>query len=97
MVRAGLLHALAGGVLPGSETWARVVIRPGEHPMRELRATGGGLDGDRRVVLVVDQFEEIFTACQEERERSEFVAKLVRAARDPGGACVVVVAVRADF
>ena len=36
VVRAGLLPALAGGVLPGSERWARALIRPGEHPMREL-------------------------------------------------------------
>jgi WD40 repeat protein len=97
VVRAGLLHALAGGVLPGSESWSHVLIRPGEHPLRELRAAAGRLDGDRRVVLAVDQFEEVFTACQDERERSAFVAELMRAARDPQGACVVVVAVRADF
>ena len=37
VVRAGLLPALAGGALPGSDTWVRALIRPGEHPMRELR------------------------------------------------------------
>ena len=36
VVRAGLLPALAGGVLPGSAEWAQVVMRPGEHPLREL-------------------------------------------------------------
>jgi WD40 repeat protein/DNA-binding SARP family transcriptional activator len=97
VVRAGLLHALAGGVLPGSDTWSRLLIRPGEHPMRELCAIRGQIDGGRRVVLAVDQFEELFTACHEERERSEFVAELVRTARDPDGAGVVVLAVRADF
>ncbi len=97
VVRAGLLHALAGGVLPGSDAWAHVLIRPGEHPMSEFRAARVGLGGDRRVVLAVDQFEELFTACQDEQERGEFVTELVRAARDPHGACVVVVAVRADF
>jgi hypothetical protein len=36
VVRAGLLPALADGVLPGSEEWPQLVVRPGEHPMREL-------------------------------------------------------------
>jgi WD40 repeat protein/DNA-binding SARP family transcriptional activator len=97
VIRAGLLHALGGGVLPGSDGWARAVIRPGEHPMRELRRAAGDLGGQRRLVLAVDQFEELFTACENEQERSEFVAALVRAARDPESGSVVVLAVRADF
>jgi len=96
-LRAGLLPALAGGVLPGSEGWGRVLIRPGEQPMRELRAAASGLDGARRSVLAVDQFEEIFTVCRDQRERDAFVAALVRAAQDPDGRSVVVLAVRADF
>ena len=35
-VRAGLLPALADGVVPGSESWRRAVMRPGEHPLAEL-------------------------------------------------------------
>ena len=38
VVRAGLLPALAGGVLPGSHNWTQAVIRPGAHPLRELGA-----------------------------------------------------------
>jgi DNA-binding SARP family transcriptional activator/WD40 repeat protein len=89
LIRAGLLPALAGGVLPGSDGWTGALIRPGAHPIREL----GRVLGSR--VLAVDQFEELFTACEDEAERSEFVAGLVRAARDPGN--VVVLSVRADF
>ena len=48
-------------------------------------------------MLVVDQFEELFTACQDEQERREFVDALVRAAGDPERGSVVVLAVRADF
>ena len=86
MLRAGLLPALAGGVLPGSQHWPQAVIRPGAHPARELR----GCALDQRGVLVVDQFEELFTACVDERERAEFVSVLLAVPR-------VVVAVRADF
>src|SRR5947209_11624187 len=35
-VRAGLLPALAAGVLPGSDRWTVAVLRPGEHPVRAL-------------------------------------------------------------
>jgi WD40 repeat protein/DNA-binding SARP family transcriptional activator len=38
-VRAGLLPALAGGVVPGSERWRRVVMRPGGRPLAELART----------------------------------------------------------
>ncbi len=92
VVRAGLLPALADGVLSGSHNWTQAVIRPGAHPVRELRLATRGLAPHERSVLVVDQFEELFTACGDERERAEFAAAL---ARFRGG--VVVVVVRADF
>ena len=38
-LRAGLLPALAEGVLPGSEGWALALLRPGEHPRARARAT----------------------------------------------------------
>jgi WD40 repeat protein/DNA-binding SARP family transcriptional activator len=40
-VRAGLLPALADGVVPGSERWLQAVMRPGEHPLAELSRTLG--------------------------------------------------------
>jgi WD40 repeat protein/DNA-binding SARP family transcriptional activator len=40
LVRAGLLPALADGVLPGSDRWRQVLVRPGEHPMRALAEVG---------------------------------------------------------
>ena len=38
LLRAGVLAAIAGGALPGSGSWVRLVMRPGEHPMRQLTA-----------------------------------------------------------
>ncbi len=35
-VRAGLLPALAEGVVPGSQAWRRAVMRPGARPLAEL-------------------------------------------------------------
>ena len=39
LVRAGLIPAVSAGVLPGSQEWVTVVMRPGEHPMQALNAT----------------------------------------------------------
>src|SRR5262245_19485576 len=38
-VRAGLLPALAGGVVPGSDGWRQAVMRPGGRPLAELSRT----------------------------------------------------------
>ena len=96
VLRAGVLPALASGILPGSESWSRVLLRPGDHPMRELRRAAGHLGG-RRLVIAVDQFEEMFTTCRDENEREAFVSALVRAADERDGHAVVVLAIRADF
>ena len=93
-VRAGLVAGLAGGALPGSERWARVLLRPGEQPMWTLERASAAVDGGGRRLLVVDQFEECFTLCRDEAERAAFVASIVGAAE---GDDAVVVAVRADF
>lgn len=90
---AGLLAALADGALPGSEDWPRALVRPGRHPLQALEALPTG----DRCVLAVDQFEELFTACADERERARFVDALVEIARDPARPVLVVLAIRADF
>jgi WD40 repeat protein/class 3 adenylate cyclase len=111
-VRAGLLPALAAGVVPGSGSWTQVVMRPGEHPLAELRRAlplvgaaapeslivqaGKHLAAGERLVILVDQFEELFTACQDEEERTAFVEALVAGAGQGAGGVVLVVAVRAD-
>jgi WD40 repeat protein/energy-coupling factor transporter ATP-binding protein EcfA2 len=50
-----------------------------------------------RVVWVVDQFEEVFTLCQDKKEREQFIANLLYAASLPDGRNVVVLTLRADF
>ena len=109
VLRAGLLPALAGGVLPGSEGWRRLLLRPGERPLDELRrvlVSGAkdplaealdALPANARLLLAVDQFEELFTACRSDADRTAFADTLARAAADPEGRAVVVVALRADF
>ena len=95
-LRAGLLPALASGVLPGSDGWTQVVIRPGEHPLDELRAAAARFGDEGRFVLAVDQFEETFTTCRDEQARAAFIAELARIAQRSDGRGVVVLAIRAD-
>jgi WD40 repeat protein len=52
---------------------------------------------EERVLLVVDQFEEVFTLCREEEERRAFIANILHAGLNPGGRVVVVITMRADF
>ncbi len=105
LLRAGVLPALQAGALPDSARWRQVVLRPGEHPREELaRALGGdleralkSLDCSGRVVIAIDQLEELFTVCDQESERSEFLAQLVRATRDANRRVLVLCTLRADF
>lgn len=97
-VRAGLVPALAAGVLPESERWTRVVLRPGNQPLATLqRALETRVEAGSRLVLVVDQFEEVFTACPDAAQRAAFFDTLVRAADRDDGRVLAVLAVRADF
>ncbi len=54
-------------------------------------AAGGEL------LIVVDQFEEVFTLCQSQRERAAFIAALCAAARADNSRTRVVLGVRSDF
>ncbi|UCE00253.1 MAG: hypothetical protein JSV42_05890, partial [Chloroflexota bacterium] len=55
-------------------------------------------EGAPRLLLVVDQFEELFTLCQDERQRTAFIDNLLTAVdTDLDGPTSVVVTLRADF
>ena len=105
LLRAGLLPALAAGALPGSERWQHVLMRPGARPATELsRRVAGGLPAavadlraGQRLVVAIDQFEEVFTVCRDDEERHAFIDALVESAWDPERRCVVLLALRADF
>ena len=54
-------------------------------------------DTTRRVVLFVDQFEELFTLCGDEQERQAYADNLWCAATEASGKTIVVLTMRADF
>ncbi|MCK5522301.1 MAG: caspase family protein [Thiomargarita sp.] len=103
VVRAGLLYQLRQ-----TQRWQILpVITPTAQPLKALGSIIGlpaaqltdfiNQAQTERLVLVIDQFEEIFTLCQNEDEREQFFATLLTAvARADNKFCLVVV-MRADF
>ncbi|HSK56805.1 MAG TPA: BTAD domain-containing putative transcriptional regulator [Jiangellales bacterium] len=89
VVRAGLVAAIREGMLPGSLRWSVVVTTPTQ-PVPDLHVADEG----RRTVLVVDQFEEVFTALSPS-QRAGYVDWLDTVAADD--ATSVVVTVRSDY
>lgn len=53
--------------------------------------------GEAELLLVVDQFEEVFTLCHDQDERLHFVNALIAATQARNSRCRVVLGVRADF
>jgi hypothetical protein len=62
-----------------------------------LLATQLAPKSDARVVLLVDQFEELFTQTDTEAERQQFIDLLLAAATEPHGPILVLLTLRADF
>ncbi|MFC8432811.1 DNA-binding protein [Streptomyces sp. NPDC057253] len=94
LLRAGLIPALRAE----RELAAIRVLTPGAHPARTHAAALGPVTkaGVGDTLVVVDQFEEVFTLCRDPEERRAFL-DLLLAAREPGSGLRVVIAVRADF
>jgi hypothetical protein len=66
---------------------------------RQLQLDQRGSQGPKagRVLIVVDQFEELFTLCRDETERRAFVDNLLAAVEAEGGGTWLVLTLRADF
>ncbi|MFF9869883.1 DNA-binding protein [Streptomyces sp. NPDC013953] len=109
LLRAGLIPALRRDGCAATATAAGGPVRlaairvltPGEHPLtthaEALRPrTSDGNDAAGDTLVVVDQFEEVYTLCRDQAERAAFI-DLLLAARVPDSRLRVVVAVRADF
>jgi len=56
----------------------------------------GSKDGSH-LLLVIDQFEELFALCRSEEERAAFIGNLLTAASETNGPVIVLIALRADF
>ncbi|WTV96109.1 hypothetical protein OG235_03320 [Streptomyces sp. NBC_00024] len=94
LLRAGFLPRVRKE-MAGSEGAVRV-LTPGARPAETYGHLLTPAEGEPERWVVVDQFEEVFTLCQDEAERARFI-ELLLTARDPAFRLRVVIAVRADF
>ncbi|OKK17074.1 hypothetical protein AMK09_21170 [Streptomyces sp. CB02488] len=94
LLRAGLVPALRNEEDPRRRPAVVRVITPSDRPDPSLLASDAAQDGD--TIVLIDQFEELFTLCHDHCARALFVDALL-AARAPESRLRVVIAVRADF
>jgi WD40 repeat protein len=114
LLAAGLIPALHDGrfgQLPGSQGWQAMIVTPGTDPVGMLRSRLGPRArppgaharhaAESRLLLIIDQFEELFTQCADPAERVEFARALRELCQPgPGGGlppALVVAVTRADF
>jgi energy-coupling factor transporter ATP-binding protein EcfA2 len=73
-------------------------LRADPHALRlRIRAVLHEQSEDTDVVLVIDQFEELFTLCDNENERAAFIAALVDAGSAKDTRTRIVIGARLDF
>jgi WD40 repeat protein len=90
LIQAGVLPALAAGELPSSDRWVPALARPGQ----DLPATLDRAQPDgRRVLLVIDQVEELLT----NPSAADQLTTLHAAILDGPAARTVVLVMRDDF
>ncbi|MFE4539317.1 helix-turn-helix domain-containing protein [Streptomyces scopuliridis] len=96
LLRAGLIPLLQHTEEPRERPGAIVIFTPGEHPVRTHADLLVPKDTAGDTVIVVDQFEEVFTLCHDASERGEFI-DLLLTARRPDSRLRVIIAIRGDF
>ncbi|MFD4855259.1 nSTAND1 domain-containing NTPase [Streptomyces atratus] len=94
LLRAGLVPALRDEEDPRRRPAVVRVITPSDRPDPSLLAPVAAQKGD--TIVLIDQFEELFTLCHDNSARARFVDALL-AARAPESRLRVVISVRADF
>ncbi|HEY9849983.1 MAG TPA: caspase family protein [Leptolyngbyaceae cyanobacterium] len=98
LVKAGLLPHLKRDRLPSSSHWDIETFTPGKFPLGKLVEI---LDRRKQLsqpfVLFIDQFEEVFTLCDNEAERQAFMEAMAEEASASERLTRVIVAIRGDF
>ncbi|GCE27638.1 hypothetical protein KDA_31220 [Dictyobacter alpinus] len=111
VVQAGVVPQLKSGKIPGSDQWGVLVTRPTNSPFDELANQGFSDGGDdliqgarawqrqhpeqERLLLIVDQFEELFVNCADPL-RKQFIEQIISLVQSPVSISVMLI-MRDDF
>ncbi|HAC66107.1 MAG TPA: hypothetical protein DCF68_21880, partial [Cyanothece sp. UBA12306] len=102
LMRAGLLYELnKGQKIAGSNNWLIIEpFSPTDQPLKSLQQRLAAvqfekIDRDQRIIIMVDQFEECFTMC-DQRQRKEFIDKLLDLLKTKPN-LQIILAMRDDF
>ena len=112
-IRRRLGHLFFSEMVPGTRPFEeleaallRVAVNPPATLLEQLRTDDHGLlravkrilpEGDTELVLVIDQFEEIFSHVTDKEMRKQFLAGLRAAAADVRSRLRIIITLRADF
>lgn len=98
LVKAGLLPQLKRDRLPGSSEWAIASFTPGEHPLGKLvDILTRQQQQNKPHLLFIDQFEEVFTLCQDDEERKAFIRLIAQEVKKGEAKTRIILTIRGDF
>ncbi|MEZ2236235.1 caspase family protein [Microcoleus sp.] len=98
LIKAGLLPQLSRDRIPGSSHWPVESFTPGKHPLGKLvDVLARYRDQNQLFVIFIDQFEEVFTLCEDEAERQSFIRLIAEEMNDSGRKSRMIIAIRGDF
>ncbi len=98
LLRAGLLPELARDRLPGSSQWPTRLVMPSTHSFSEIAGLIAELTrSPQPYVLLIDQFEEIFTHWSQDSDRQRLLKLLADEVTREGSQARVIIAIRGDF
>lgn len=87
--RAGLAQVMTDAIRKRGLT--------GPNALNDLVEMLLGQDKGRRAVLIVDQFEEVFTKCKSPADAKAFTAFLTQAAQQVGSRAIIFISLRSEF
>ncbi|MEG5049904.1 MULTISPECIES: nSTAND1 domain-containing NTPase [unclassified Microcoleus] len=98
LIKAGLLPQLSRDRIPGSSKWPVESFTPGKHPLGKLvDILARHREQNQLFVIFIDQFEEVFTLCEDEAERQSFIRLIVKEMNDTERKSRMIIALRGDF
>ena len=99
LVLGGVMPALKRGEIPGSEEWEYLgKLVPGYNPLLKIKKIHGEFEkylGVEGVLLVIDQFEELYTLNEDFDAQNKFVSFIVDILKNPRNN--IVITIRSDF